>query len=1254
MKRNVARVRNAGRLLAVDHSLGELAGEGSFQPIAEPGHPLAIRGVGRASSRSAKGGGQRHILRPGATASLLRPAEEVGRQRQAAADPERTDPLRRVDLVAGDGQEIDSQPLDVEVDLPERLHRIGVNDHTALAAGVRDLLNRLQHARLVVGEHYGHEPRVGPESIDDCRGVDAPRPVAWDDGDRVPPIFQIVHRLADGGVFNGGGHDMSMGRESNGAEDRRVVRLCAAAGEDHITRRSPDQRGDRLARVLQHAPRQLALPMNAGGVTKDLAKRIIEDLQHGWINPRRGVVIHVNPHAESPRDRRTRTLTMRKTLLPGFFLCAIFALNSPAQTNNPPVPSPGPAVQATTPANPQQQTAQIPPAAPADPPTAQSPPATPGAAQPAQNPPSPAAGAPQQTPAPQPAAAAEPKKDPAADPGVRKLSRRERKDKIKNLSDKYRQFLEDVEPIMLPTELDTFLVLETDAQREIYIVEFWRRRDVASHTTNHAYKDLYYERLEDARDKYKPMSSDRARTYLIQGEPAGILEVDCSRYLQPIQIWEYAYIPGLGHEVRLLFYQPRYSNKSGWKLWNPMGVGAQALEELVSQEAIGARGSEQAAVQWVFYESEFSCPGCPYQSKVASECKYGDEINRAIFTMQQARVDLPKIFDPPQVNEEDVHKILRSVVLATPNAPKLNVELKVEYPTRDGGRTDAEMIVLIDKSQLKINEVGGTKTYNLDVTGEVLKEEKLFENYRYRYDFPADTKQARLAVVIDRLLRPADYKARIKVTDVNSGAEAIIEKDLQVPEILDSAEKVQQVQAGAAAVAKLKTEADSGTKLRIIPLPDDLLSGLQHIQTIATGDNIKAVEFYLDGRKVMVKRQPPYDLELDFGNVPQVRRIRAVALDASGQILTGDDAVVNTGNDPFRVRIDSPRVAAHLRGKIRVHVSTSVPDGKILDHVDLFLNETRIVTMYDTPFVQVVDVPETLGVGYLRAVATLKDDPVPPVEDVVMVNTPEFMQEVDVHLVELPTTVVSGGKTLNSLPESAFKVLDEGRPVKITKFEYVKNLPLSIGLAIDTSGSMQPRMAEAQKAGAEFFQKVLKPGDKAFVVSFDTQPQMVQKWSPRLSDLNAGLSKLRAEEATALYDAIVYSLYNFLGVRGQRALVVITDGKDNSSKFSFDQAIEYARRAAIPIYGIGIGIKQMEVDVRYKFGKFCSETGGNVYYIDQASDLRRIYDDIQNELRSQYLLGFYPPTDVKTGSEWLEVTVQVSEGKAKTIRGYYP
>ncbi len=847
----------------------------------------------------------------------------------------------------------------------------------------------------------------------------------------------------------------------------------------------------------------------------------------------------------------------------------------------------------------------------------------------------------------------EPSKPQAQAPGIRKLSRRERKDRIKNLSDKYRQFLQDVEPIMLESELDTFLLLETDPQRDLYITDFWRRRDAAQGTTNHTFHDQYYERLLTVKEQFRNVASDRSRIYLIHGEPAVMIDSDC-RLLVPIQVWKYVFLPGMGHDIRFLFYRPRLG--VDYKLWIPYGISSTAdqesLAELVSQDAIGTDVTGAGAVRYVFG------PLNPYSTMTNLEfqCKDGDEIQKAVYQSQLNKTDLMKAFTPPEVNEEDVHKILRSVVLADPNAPQLTADFSVRFPAKQGSRTDTEMTLFVPRSQLTLKDVGGTKTYSLDVVGEILKDDQLFENYRYRFDYPGDIKEEKVAAVVDRFLRPADYKARLKIQDANSGAEAILEKTITVPELMDTPEQRAMKETASKALSQLKDEIESNTThLRIVPLPDDLLAGLQHIETIAFGDEIKAVEFYLDGRKVMVKHQPPYTLDLDFGSVPRQHRVRAVGLNEKREAITGDEIVVNSGNEPFRVRIISPRVALNVHGKTRVEMAVNIPEGKKLDKLELFLNETPMAALYGPPYVQTIDIPKTEGVGYLRAVATLKDEPSqPPIEDLVMINTPQFMEEVNVHLIELPTTVIRNGRPVNDLPQAAFKVLDEGTPVKVTKFEHVDNLPLSLGLAIDTSASMQPRMDQARKAASQFFSSVMKRGDRAFLVSFDTQPELIQRWSPKLADVNAGLAKLRAEEATALYDAVVYSLYNFVGIKGQRALVLVTDGKDTASKFSFDQALEYARRAAVPIYAIGIGIRGTEVDVRYKIGKFCSETGGNAYYIESEIELSRIYNEIQTELRSQYILGFYPSDGVKPGSKWREVSVHVSEGRAKTIRGYYP
>ena len=822
------------------------------------------------------------------------------------------------------------------------------------------------------------------------------------------------------------------------------------------------------------------------------------------------------------------------------------------------------------------------------------------------------------------------------------LSRADRKERLAALTDKYRQFLEDVDPIISAKERETFLQLDSDAQRDVFIDDFWKRHAPQGMSAG-AFQTQYRTMLEEAATKYH-RGTERFRVYMVQGPPAQIIEPDCQRYLQPMQLWRYAQLPGFGHNATLLFYIPRH--RVDYVLFQTQVRLQESYEELLSDE--GMLSSDWVSI---FLGKPIPMSTMREPPLIETDCKSPDFLLQTINNLIQGHRGTAQLqaLIPAPVEPEPVNALMHSLVLANPNAPKLTSEMTVRFPRKDGNRTDAELTLLVPRAQLKVNDSAGTKTYSLDVTGEVLRDDKMFEKYRYRFDFPAAEAPEKLPLLIDRVLPHGDYTFRIKVADPNSKAEAVIERLITVPEIATTETAEGKV------VATLAKEAQAPqTTLRIAPMSQDLVSGFQHIETIAQGDDIKAVEFYLDGRKVMTKRQPPYTLDLDFGHVPQPHKIRVIALDAKAQPIAGDEVVVNSGTDPFRVRIVAPRVGIGLKGRARVEMAVTVPEGKKLDHVQLFLNETPLATLYDPPFVQTISIPATNAVTYLRAVATLKDDPTPPVEDVVMLNTPQYMEEVNVHLVELPTTVIANGRPVTTLTQTAFQVFDEGKPVKLARFEQVKDLPLSIGMAIDTSASMQPRLGEAEKAGALFLKSVLKPGDKAFLVSFDAQPQMIQKWSPSVSEFAAALSKLRAEESTALYDAIVYALYNFIGVKGQKALVVITDGQDNSSKFTFDQALEYARRAAVPIYGIGIGIHAAQVDVRYKFGKFCTETGGNVYYIDNASDLSRIYAQIQDELRSQYLLGFYPAEAKPGATNWHEVTVQVSEGKAKTIRGYYP
>ena len=807
------------------------------------------------------------------------------------------------------------------------------------------------------------------------------------------------------------------------------------------------------------------------------------------------------------------------------------------------------------------------------------------------------------------------------------LSKREQKDRIAKLGDEYQQFLLDVAPILTPVERDTFLTLETDPQRDLFIEDFWTRRDKARGTTNHAFRKLYYERLDVVKEKYHGSLTDRGRVYLTRGEPGEIVEIKCPRHLRPIEIWTYAGFddqPEYGHPVQLVFFRPK--DEREWVLLDFMN---RLVAELYKHDNI------------------YDGPG---MGTVMEDCLNTDVLYRALRQSSDNSNRLYKIFDPSPVDPELIAHIAHSVVIANPRAPKIETRVSLAYSGADNGKTDVQWTIDVPRSAVQPTVVEKSKVYALDLTGELAREGRMWETFHYRFDFPVEGARESLPVVIDRILHPGTYTARIKVADRQSGAEAVIEREIEVP-------SSQLSVVGSRDNRQLTTDNPNrqltiDNPIRIVPLPEDILSGVQTIETMIAGDAPNGVEFWLDGRKIAVRRSPPFSLDLDLGDVPRTHRIRVVAIDAEEKRLGGDEIVVNTGTDPFRVRITSPRVAPRLSGRTRVSLDLRVPKGHTLRGVDLFWNETKVATLHDPPYVQTVDVGSSDHIGDIRAVATLDDGST--ASDEVIVNAPPQLEEVNVHLVELPTTVLAHGRPVTTLDESAFRVIDEGKPVKLAKFEHVKNLPLSLGLAIDTSASMLPRMAEARTSGSDFFTKVLRPGDKAFLVSFDTQPQVVQPWSSTLGDLHSALAKLRAEESTALYDAIVYSLYNFLGVKGQRVLVVITDGRDTTSKYTFEQALEYARRSAVPIYAIAIGVKGTDLEVKHKLARFCEETGGNLYSIDSASQLGKIYEDIENELRSQYILGFYPAGDVKPGGKWHDVTVQVTAGRAKTIRGYYP
>jgi len=218
----------------------------------------------------------------------------------------------------------------------------------------------------------------------------------------------------------------------------------------------------------------------------------------------------------------------------------------------------------------------------------------------------------------------------------------------------------------------------------------------------------------------------------------------------------------------------------------------------------------------------------------------------------------------------------------------------------------------------------------------------------------------------------------------------------------------------------------------------------------------------------------------------------------------------------------------------------------------------------------------------------------------------------------------------------------------------MRDLPLALGVVLDTSGSMSETIGEAKRAATDFLSAMIREKDRAFATSFSDRPRLLMPLTPDVRAVEASIRDLPAMGNTALHDAIIFSLYQLKGVRGRKALVLLSDGDDTSSLVSYGDALEFARRSGTAIYAIGLDIGAMKMGIRSKLETLSTETGGRAFFVAKAAELASVYAEIERELRSQYLLAFAPTPPGQPGV-FSEIEVKIKGGlKARAPRGYYP
>ncbi|HUI80457.1 MAG TPA: VWA domain-containing protein [Bryobacteraceae bacterium] len=269
---------------------------------------------------------------------------------------------------------------------------------------------------------------------------------------------------------------------------------------------------------------------------------------------------------------------------------------------------------------------------------------------------------------------------------------------------------------------------------------------------------------------------------------------------------------------------------------------------------------------------------------------------------------------------------------------------------------------------------------------------------------------------------------------------------------------------------------------------------------------------------------------------------------------------------------------------------------------------------------------------------------------------------VDVTRVNMLFTVTDkNGRFITGLDKDDFEIIENKKRQAVQEFTAESDSPLRLAILVDTSSSIRDRFQFEQQAAIEFITRVVHaPADKAMVVSFDSSAELVSDMIGDAERLSTAVRNLRPGGGIAFYDAIYFACRDKLQQdqpkdKFRRAMVVLTDGEDNQSRYTRDQALEMAQKADVAIYVVSTNFTHAETDGDKVVKYLAQETGGRAFFPFQVEDLEQSFENIANELRHQYSI-FYRPEPLKTDGLYHTVDLRVKGHSGLVVRarkGYY-
>jgi len=292
------------------------------------------------------------------------------------------------------------------------------------------------------------------------------------------------------------------------------------------------------------------------------------------------------------------------------------------------------------------------------------------------------------------------------------------------------------------------------------------------------------------------------------------------------------------------------------------------------------------------------------------------------------------------------------------------------------------------------------------------------------------------------------------------------------------------------------------------------------------------------------------------------------------------------------------------------------------------------------------------------------DSGTPRLEDPPKSDAPQPVSEFSLTVNEVRvifTVTDKHGRYIKDLKREDFRVVDDRKPADAIKsFRSETDLPLQVGLLIDASNSIRDRFKFEQEAAIEFLNSIIRPNyDQAMTVGFDSTPDVTQDFTDNTELLSKGVRALKAGGGTAMYDALYYACRDKLMKHEQtgpvrRAIILLSDGDDNSSHVTREESIEMAQRAEVIVYAISTNIAGTKGKGDKILERIAEATGGRAFFPFQLREVSDSFASIQNELRSQYAMTYRPADFVADGHfRTIEILAQQKAFHVRTRKGYF-